>query len=72
MAPEYVAQDIGADETALFKCDVYSFGVTLLETLSGRQNSASRPSLVSTVSLEYSLSYKNVTIDSVPVKVVHV
>ncbi|WVZ87300.1 hypothetical protein U9M48_033957 [Paspalum notatum var. saurae] len=43
MAPEYVQNDGG--ETTL-KCDVYSFGVTLLETLSGRSN-CERPSLVS-------------------------
>jgi len=45
MAPEYVQSDGG--ETTL-KCDVYSFGVTLLETLSGRRN-CERPSLVSEV-----------------------
>jgi serine/threonine protein kinase len=47
MAPEYVQSDGG--ETTL-KCDVYSFGVTLLETLSGRRNSDRPTSLVSEVS----------------------
>ncbi|KAF8660124.1 hypothetical protein HU200_057682 [Digitaria exilis] len=46
MAPEYVQSDGG--ETSL-KCDVYSFGVTLLETLSGRRNSDRPTSLVSEV-----------------------
>jgi hypothetical protein len=46
MAPEYVQSDGG--ETTL-KCDVYSFGVTLLETLGGRRN-WERQSLVSEVS----------------------
>ncbi|XP_035821058.1 S-locus-specific glycoprotein S13 [Zea mays] len=45
MAPEYVQSDGG--ETTL-KCDVYSFGVTLMETLSGRKN-CDTPSLVSEV-----------------------
>nr|CAB3488376.1 unnamed protein product [Digitaria exilis] len=44
MAPEYDQSDGG--ETSL-KCDVYSFGVTLLETLSGRRNSDRPTSLVS-------------------------
>ncbi|CAL5025269.1 unnamed protein product [Urochloa decumbens] len=44
MAPEYVQSDGG--ETTL-KCDVYSFGVTLLETLSGRRNSDRPTSLIS-------------------------
>ncbi|WVZ87303.1 hypothetical protein U9M48_033960 [Paspalum notatum var. saurae] len=43
MAPEYVQSDGG--ETTL-KCDVCSFGVTLLEMLSGPRN-CERPSLVS-------------------------
>ncbi|XP_062226862.1 putative cysteine-rich receptor-like protein kinase 39 isoform X2 [Phragmites australis] len=46
MAPEYVQSEGG--ETTL-KCDVYSFGVTLLETLSGRRN-CERPSLTSELS----------------------
>jgi hypothetical protein len=45
MAPEYVQSD--GSETTL-KCDVYSFGVTLMETLSGRKN-CDTPSLVSEV-----------------------
>jgi serine/threonine protein kinase len=47
MAPEYIQSDGG--ETTL-KCDVYSFGVTLLETLSGRRNSDRPTGLVSEVS----------------------
>ncbi|CAN6229691.1 unnamed protein product [Urochloa humidicola] len=43
MAPEYVQSDGG--ETTL-KCDVYSFGVTLLEILSGRRNSDRPASLI--------------------------
>ncbi|CAD6259469.1 unnamed protein product [Miscanthus lutarioriparius] len=43
MAPEYVQSEGG--ETTL-NCDVYSFGVTLLETLAGRRN-WERQSLVS-------------------------
>ena len=46
MAPEYVQSEGG--ETTL-KCDVYSFGVTSLETLAGRRN-WERQSLVSEVS----------------------
>jgi serine/threonine protein kinase len=45
MAPEYVQSD--GSETTL-KCDVYSFGVTLMETLSGRKN-CDTPGLVSEV-----------------------
>ncbi|OEL28651.1 hypothetical protein BAE44_0010332, partial [Dichanthelium oligosanthes] len=48
MAPEYVQSDGG--ETTL-KCNVYIFGVTLLETLSGRRNSDRPTSLVSEVSV---------------------
>jgi hypothetical protein len=46
MAPEYVLDE---DQTTL-KCDVYSFGVTLLETLSGRRNSMGLNSLIAYVS----------------------